>query len=294
MCNFELFLGLDLIRVHLRLSAVALLFAGSANAATPGAALDIPTPYLPSTQVAVDEMLRLAGTGPDDVVVDLGSGDGRVVIAAARDYGARGLGIEIDPKLVAESEANARQAGVAERVAFRQGDVLVADYRAATVVMLYLLPNLVDKLKPRLLAELKPGTRIVAHDYGFTDWKPDRSVVISKTYHLYLVPAAVAGKWRLHAVLPEGEREYDFDLEQRYQEIRGGAHVAGGYLPAFEARLAGDRIAFVLVDNGTSHRFEGRVQGTLSMEGTVRSGAGRNPAAGSWRATRVIRGADEG
>jgi hypothetical protein len=98
----------------------------------------------------------------------------------------------------------------------------------------------------------------------------------------------------LHAVLPEGERDYDFDLEQRYQEIRGGARVAGGYLPAFDARLAGDRIAFVLVDNGTSHRFEGRVQGTLLMEGTVRSGAGRNPAAGFWRATRVVRGADEG
>jgi SAM-dependent methyltransferase len=271
-----------------------LLLAGSALAATPGALPDIPTPYLPSTQVAVDEMLRLAGTGPDDLVVDLGSGDGRVVIAAARDYGARGLGIEIDPKLVAESEASARQAGVAERVAFRQGDVLVAEYRAATVVTLYLLPNLVDKLKPRLLAELKPGTRIVAHDYGFSDWKPDRSVVISKAYHLYVVPAPVAGRWRLHAVLPGGEREYDLEFEQRYQELRGGARVPGGYLPAFDARLTGDRIAFVLVEDGTSHRFEGTVQGTLLMEGTLRSGPGRNPATRTWRATRIIRGADEG
>ncbi|HSF21490.1 MAG TPA: class I SAM-dependent methyltransferase [Burkholderiales bacterium] len=280
--------------MNLRLSAIALLLAGSALAAAPGTFPDVPTPYLPSTEIAVDEMLRLAGTGPDDLVVDLGSGDGRVVIAAARDYGARGLGIEIDPKLVAESEANARRAGVAERVAFRQGDVLAADYREATVVTLYLLPGLVDKLKPRLLAELRAGTRIVAHDYGFSDWKPDRSVVISKTYHLYLVPAAIAGKWRLHATLPEGEREFEFELEQRYQEIRGGARVAGGYLPAFEARLAGDRIAFVLVESGTSHRFEGRVQGTLLMEGTVRSGPGRTQAAGSWRATRVVRGGDEG
>ncbi len=279
---------------RLFLSAVAWVLAGSAIAAAPGALPDIPTPYLPSTEIAVDEMLRLAGTGPDDLVVDLGSGDGRVVIAAARDYGARGLGIEIDPKLVAESEANARRAGVAERVAFRQGDVLVADYRGATVVTLYLLPGLVDKLKPRLLSELRPGTRIVAHDYGFSDWKPDRSVVVSKTYHLYLVPAAVAGRWRLNAALPEGEREFDFELEQHYQEIRGGARVAGGYLPAFEARLAGDRIAFVLVESGASHRFEGKVQSTLLMEGTVRSGPGPNPAAGSWRATRVVRGGDEG
>ncbi|HEY7743053.1 MAG TPA: class I SAM-dependent methyltransferase [Burkholderiales bacterium] len=281
-------------RTFARSCAVALLLAGNAFAATPGVTLDVPTPYLPSTQVAVDEMLRLAGTGPDDLVVDLGSGDGRVVIAAARDFGARGLGIEIDPKLVAESEANARRAGVAERVAFRQGDVLRADYRAATVVTLYLLPNLVDQLKPRLLAELKPGTRIVAHDYGFSDWKPDRSVVVSKTFHLYVVPARVAGRWRLHATLPDGEREYSLEFEQRYQELRGGARVAGGYLPAFDAKLAGDRIAFVLVDDSTSHRFEGTVQGALSMEGTVRSGPGRNPAMGSWRATRVVGLPDEG
>lgn len=281
--------------MNLRLSAVALfLFFGSASAATPSALPDIPTPYLPSTSVAVDEMLRLADAGPDDLVVDLGSGDGRVVIAAARDYGARGLGIEIDPKLVAESQANARQAGVAGRVAFRNGDVLAADYRDATVVTLYLLPSLVEKLKPRLLSELRPGTRIVAHDYGFSDWKPDRRVVISKTYHLYIVPARVAGKWRLQAALPDGARDYEFDLEQHYQEIRGGARVEGGFLPAFEARLEGDRIAFVLVEDGASHRFEGRVRDGLEMEGVVRSGVGRTLTENRWRATRVIRGAGEG
>ena len=280
------------LRVLAGAAAASWLFSFGAGAA--GTDSDIPTPYLPSTTVAVDEMLRFADVGPADLVVDLGSGDGRVVIAAARDYGARGLGIELDPKLVEESQANARQAGVSERVTFRHGDVLVADYRDATVVTLYLLPNLVDRLKPRLL-ELKPGTRIVAHDYGFSDWKPDRRIVISKTYLLYVVPARVAGKWRLHFSQPEGEREYEFDLAQQYQEIHGGARVAGGYLPAFEARLNGDRIAFVLVDNGVSHRFEGRVQGSaLLMEGTVRSGVGRNLDTGAWRATRVVPGASEG
>jgi SAM-dependent methyltransferase len=280
--------------VHLRLAAVALLFVGSAGAAAPGAFPDVPTPYLPSTNVAVDEMLRLAGIGTDDLVVDLGSGDGRIVIAAARDYGARGVGIELDPKLVSESRLNAQQAGVADRVSFRQGDVLTAEFREATVVTLYLLPGLVEKLKPRLLAHLRPGTRIVAHDYGFADWKPDRRIVISKTYLLYVVPAAVAGRWRLSASLPGGERELEFELEQQYQEIRGGARVAGGFLPAFEARLDGDRIAFVLVDDGVSHRFEGRLQGTLLMEGTVRSGPGRGTGANPWRATRIVRGGDEG
>jgi SAM-dependent methyltransferase len=274
------------------LGLAAGILAGAAFAAEP--LLDIPTPYLPSTTVAVDEILRLGGVGPADLVVDLGSGDGRIPIAAARDYGARGLGIELDPKLVAESQVNAQQAGVADRVSFRQGDALAADIRDATVVTLYLLPVLVEKLKPRLLAQLKPGTRIVAHDYGFTDWKPDRRVVISKTYMLYVVPAQVAGRWRLTASVPSGEREFEFELEQQYQEVRGGARVPGGYLPAFEARVDGDRISFVLVEDSVSHRFEGRVSGTLLMEGTVRSGPGRNPGAGPWRATRVLRGSDEG
>jgi SAM-dependent methyltransferase len=253
---------------------------------------DVPTPYLPSTSVAVDEMLRLAGVGPNDLVVDLGSGDGRLVIAAARDYGARGLGIELDPKLVEESAASARKEGVGERVAFRQGDVLTADYRDATVVTLYLLPNLVEKLKPRLL-DLKPGTRVVAHDYGFADWQPDRRVVISKNYLLYVVPARVAGKWRLQASLPDGSRDYEFELEQKYQEIKGGMRVPGGYLPAFDAHLAGDRISFVVVEGGTSHRYEGRVLSALEMEGEVRSGRGRALTAGRWRATKVVRGAEE-
>ena len=266
------------------------VFCAAAHGALPP---DVPTPYLPSTSVAVDEMLRLANVGPRDLVADLGSGDGRMVISAVRDYGARGLGIELDPKLVEESQANARQAGVEERVTFRQGDVLLADYRDATVVTLYLLPNLVEKLKPRLL-EMKPGTRIVAHDYGFSDWKPDRRIIISKTYLLYVVPARVSGKWKLQAALPDGARDYEFDIDQKYQEISGGMRVQCGFLPAFEAQIAGDRISFVVVDDGASHRFEGRVLSGLEMEGEVRSGRGRELATGRWRATRIVRGAAEG
>jgi SAM-dependent methyltransferase len=280
---------------QLRLAACALISAllvAAAGAQDTGLPPDIPTPYLPSTTVAVDEMLRLANVGPGDLVADLGSGDGRVVISAARDYGARGLGIELDGKLVAESQANARVAGVEGLVTFRQGDVLQSDYRDATVVTLYLLPNLVEKLKPRLL-DMRPGTRIVAHDYGFSDWKPDRRVLISKNYLLYVVPAKVGGKWRLSAALPDGERDYDFELKQTYQELYGGASVAGGYLPAFEARLDGDRIAFVLVEGETVHRFEGLVRG-LEIEGVVRSGSGRRLTEGRWRATRVVGSGGEG
>ena len=250
------------------------------------APLDVPTPYVPSTRMNVDEMLRLAEVGSQDVVYDLGSGDGRIVIAAARDYGARGVGIEIDAALVRESVENARRAGVAERAQFRHGDVFEAELADATVVTMYLLTSLVERLKPKLLSELKPGTRIVAHDYGFADWKPDRQVTISKTYYLYVVPARVGGQWRLETEAPSGRREREFRLEQRYQEIRGGAHAGGGFLPAFEARLSGDRISFVLVEDDVSQRFEGRVRGDV-MEGAVRSGYGPRLAEHRWRAVRV-------
>jgi SAM-dependent methyltransferase len=254
-----------------------------ANAAT----LDVPTPYIPSTPMNVDEMLRVGNVMPTDVVYDLGSGDGRIVIAAAKDYGARGVGIELDPELVKLSTGNARAAGVAERAQFRQGDVLTADIKEATVVTMYLLTSLVAKLENRLLNELKAGTRIIAHDYGFEKWKPDREVKISKTYYLYVVPARVAGQWRIDTPLAQG-REFLLNLEQQHQQIRGGvtAGGGGGFLPAFEARLSGERITFVLADNDVSHRFEGEVRGDV-IEGVVRSGYGPKLAERPWRAQRV-------
>ena len=152
-------------------------------------------------------MLRLAAITPNDVVYDLGSGDGRIVIAAARDYGARGVGIDIDAALVRESTENARKAGVSDRTVFRASDIFAVNLREATVVTMYLLSGLVAKLEPKLLAELKPGTRIVAHDYGFEKWQPDRKQQISKTYMLYVVPARVAGGWQIEAPLTRG-REF--------------------------------------------------------------------------------------
>lgn len=256
------------------------------SAAAAAAALDVPTPYIPSTRLNVDEMLRLAAVQPGDVVYDLGSGDGRVVIAAARDWGARGVGIEIDGELVAQSREHARREGVAERTVFREGDVLKADIRDATVVTLYLLASLVNRLQPKLLAQLKPGTRIVAHDYPFTDWKPDRHVQVSKNFYLYVVPASVSGKWQLSAALAAGARELELEFTQRFQEVRGGARVAGGYLPAFDAVLTGERIAFVLIDDDTSYRFEGRVSAN-AIDGVVRWGYGPRQKESTWRATRI-------
>ena len=261
--------------------------ARAASVFPPG---EVPTPYLPSTNVAVEEMLRVADVKPADLVVDLGSGDGRIPITAATQFGARGYGVDIDPKLVEEANANARKAGVADRVRFEQRDVFETDLKDATVVTLYLLTGLVNRLKPKLMNELTPGTRIVAHDFGFQDWTPDRSVNISKNYYLYIVPAKVAGAWRLEATLGETQNVYDIDIKQDHQKIQGGARTEGGagFLPLFESRLEGDRIRFVLVDEGRAHHFEGRVYASY-MEGTITSGIGRSMVKRTWRAERVLR-----
>lgn len=265
-------------------ACVAACWLAVAPVAT-AAELDVPTPYVPSTELNVDEMLRLAGVTPGDVVYDLGSGDGRVVIAAARDYGARGVGLELDAALVAESTLAAHRAGLAGRVAFRQADVLVAPVAEATVVTLYLLPPLVRRLQDRLYGELRPGARIVAHDYPFPDWRADRVLHVSKTFHLYTVPARAAGRWALAG--PAG-RAYDLAFEQRYQELKGAARVRGGILPAFDARLDGARIAFVLMDGDHAYRYEGTVRGDR-MEGRVRWGLGPRQQEAAWEAVRDAR-----
>lgn len=166
-------------------------------------AADVPLsggPYVPTPPQVVEAMLELAGVTSRDFVIDLGSGDGRVVITAAQKYGARGRGYDIDTQLVDRSNAAARRLGLEQRVSFREEDVLKADIREATVVTLYLLPEMMKELRAKLLRELKPGTRIVSHDFDFADWKPDRSVHLdlkekydipgswTSTVHLWTVP----------------------------------------------------------------------------------------------------------
>jgi len=164
---------------------LGLALFGAAACLYPGAEV----PYVQTPHEVVAEMLRLASVGRDDVVYDLGSGDGRLVIAAARDFGARGAGIEIDPKLVALSTENARRAGVADRVTFREGNLFEMDLSPATVVTLYLSPELNQRLRPKFLRELRPGARIVSHDYGMGDWAPartERMVVQGRVSYIYL------------------------------------------------------------------------------------------------------------
>jgi SAM-dependent methyltransferase len=145
--------------------------------------------FVPTPEAVVDGMLKLAGVTKTDVVYDLGSGDGRIVIAAARTYGARGVGIDLDPKLVAEATRNAMKAGVADRVRFVEGDIFEADISEATVVTLYLLTSINEKLRPKLTAELRPGTRIVSHAFRMGDWKPEQETVVADRFiFLWRVP----------------------------------------------------------------------------------------------------------
>jgi SAM-dependent methyltransferase len=156
--------------------------------AQPPRPLDVP--FVATEQDVVEEMLRLGRVGKNDVVYDLGCGDGRIVISAAKTYGARGVGVDIDPERVREAKDNAAQAGVADKVTIRQQDLFETDLRGATVVTLYLLPEVNLKLRPKLLSELKPGTRVVSHNFDMGDWTPDQVVRVgNETVYLWTIPA---------------------------------------------------------------------------------------------------------
>lgn len=150
-------------------------------------ALDVP--YVPTPQSVVDEMLRLGEVKKGDYLIDLGSGDGRIVISAARDHGATGVGIDLNPERIQEANANARAAGVEDKVEFRQGDLFEQDLSKADVVTLYLLPSVNEKLKPKLLRELRPGARVVSHSFDMGDWQPDKTVEVDgRSIYLWVIP----------------------------------------------------------------------------------------------------------
>ena len=251
--------------------------------------LDVP--YVPTNYATVEAMLRIAGVGPADFVVDLGSGDGRILITAAKKHGARGFGVDLDPQRVKESIANAKDAGVSDRVQFHQANLFDTKIGEATVLTMYLLPRVNIELRPRLFKELKPGTRVVSHDFDMGDWKPDlRSSVRGPGSEVYfwVIPAQVAGVWKVRAGGARGSQDYELDITQKYQEINVVARRASRQVVVAESRLDGDAIGFVLVDHddaGARRRFEGKVTGS-AMEGTVQGDAGSPRGEYKWKATR--------
>jgi precorrin-6B methylase 2 len=225
-------------------------------------------PFITTPPDVVASMLRFAGTGPNDLVVDLGSGDGRIVIAAAREFGARGLGIELDAALVEKSRDHARAAGVAERVSFVRGNVLSADISQASVVTIYLLPGLINQLQRRFLDELKPGTRIVSHAFTMVGWQADRSETVriekqggSSTIFLWVVPAKARGTWT--------GGDLRLKISQSFQEIEVDGTAAGKPLAGVRASLSGNELAW----EARGVRFRGRVAGDRIVGELSRDGS---------------------
>jgi hypothetical protein len=239
--------------------------------------------WVPTPDEVVERMLRMAQVTANDYVVDLGAGDGKIAIAAAKKFGARALGTEYNPEMARHAQRNVERAGVAGRARIVQGDIFVTDFSQATVVTMYLLPALNLKLRPTLLA-MRPGTRVVSHSFSMDDWEADEiSSLDGRRAYFWLVPASVAGSWALEFAGGGTSERHELTLEQRYQKIEGSislGQVNGGLR---EARLRGFHIDFAFVDDrGVRREFSGRVTGAR-MEGAFR---GDNGSEGRWTAAK--------
>jgi len=248
-------------------------------------------PYVPTPMLVVEQMLDLAKVTEQDHVIDLGSGDGVVVITAAYQRKASGYGVDIDPELVRQSNQRAQHLGLDGRVRFEAKDVFKADVSKATVVTLYLLPEMMQRLRNKLYAELRPGTRVVSHDYHFEEWQHDAEVAIdvpekefisgvpSATLYIWTVPAKIEGAWRLQV---DENGEYELTLNQRYQNFEGLAKGKNHKASLLEPQMNGTEISFVMSQGSDHGRFFGRIEGDR-MEGIARFSSGK---VARWRAVR--------
>jgi hypothetical protein len=244
-------------------------------------------PYVPSPQSVVSDMLRYADVGPADFLIDLGSGDGRIVLTAAKVFGARGFGVEIKEDLVRRSNEAAQKEGLAERVKFMKQDLFKTDMSQATVITMYLLPDTVNLLKDKFLNELKPGTRIVSHDYPLTGWIPEKYVqmdledkvqisgVTTTLIYLYVVPAKVAGNWSAKMPPAVSKAPATLSLRQQLTRVSGSLRIDGKDVPLEDVKLRGDRLTFKVA--GRKGEYSGQIKGK-AIEGTF---DGKTP----WSAT---------
>ncbi|OGA11221.1 MAG: hypothetical protein A2W68_01400 [Betaproteobacteria bacterium RIFCSPLOWO2_02_64_14] len=260
--------------------------------------------YVPTPQVAVDEMLKLAKVGPNDFVIDLGSGDGRIIITAAKKLGARGFGVDLDTYLLKVANAAAQKEGVADRAQFVEQNLFETDLSKATVITTYLLPEMNERLRPKLLA-LKPGTRVVAHDYDMGEWTPDEQKTLivpekkvgdpGKSYvFFWVVPARIAGTWQSQISVAGKPVAYEFTLAQEFQMLDGSGR-AGNQSGVVKGRMAGTQVRFTLSgkagDGLLRHEFQGRVTGDDAIEGVVHVGEGAKRQQYPWTAKRTQRAA---
>ncbi len=240
-------------------------------------------PFVPTPQTVVEAMLKLAQVRPGDFVMDLGSGDGRIVITAARQHGAEGLGIEYDQTLIERATKAAAEAGVADRVSFMKQDLFDTDLSQATVLALYLLPEVNMGLRPRILEQLRPGARVVSHDWDMGDWEPDAKMDVDapgkevgahpkSTIYLWVIPANVEGPWR--ARLGAGG-ELELELTQKFQRVGGTVRYRNVECPIMEATLAGDRLALRACEGANRLQMVGKVHPDRIVGMVTRGGAPR-------------------
>jgi hypothetical protein len=257
-------------------------------------------PYVPTPQDVVERMLQIARVGPTDYLIDLGSGDGRIVVTAAKQFGARGFGVDLNPERIRESNENASKAGVTDKVAFYQRNLFDTDLSQATVITMYLLPRVNLELRPKLL-QLKPGTRIVSHDFSMDDWKPDTQVTMESSgrwggiggksdIYFWVIPARVAGTWRWDLTVAGKPQPYEVMLEQRFQGISGSVRVGGRTVKLQDAHVNGEdiRFGFTADVGGTpvKHEFSGKVEGETII-GSATLSSSRVQGQQDWNARRA-------
>jgi len=264
-------------------------------------------PYVPTPQAVVDRMLDMAKVTAQDYLIDLGSGDGRIVVTAAKKFGARGFGVDLNPVRIDEANANARKMGVTDKVAFYQRNLFDADLSQATVITMYLLPRVNLQLRPKLL-ELKPGTRLVSHDFDMGDWKADASVRMDANdkfsgaggdsdVYFWVVPAKAGGSWHSRFPVSGKPQTYEFTFEQKYQVVSGSVQVNGRAVKILDAKLRGADLTFSFTTelNGApvKHEFSGSVDGGRIIGQAALSGS-RLTARVEWIAERAARVAGMG
>ncbi len=246
----------------------------------PGVILDVP--YVVTEDHIADQMFKLLKLKPGDIFYDLGCGDGRLVIGAVKHPGVRGVGIDLDPRRVEESKANARAAGVSDRTTFIRQDIFQSDFRDATAIAIYLLPSLNLKLRPRFFQELKPGTRIVSHNFDMGEWKPDQTVYAGlwldgfHYLHYWVIPANASGMWQG----TKGGRMWSLSFTQRFQKAEGTLSVDGGpAIPLSRPTITGEMIRFGVPGGNPRDpvTFEGRINGDVMEGAIIEAGGVRSP-----------------
>lgn len=260
----------------------------------PARASDVP--YVQTPMNVVDAMLQLGGVGPGDFLIDLGSGDGRIPIRAATRFGTRGIGVEIEDHLVGLARIEAQKQNVQDKVTFEVRDLFDADLSRATVVTAYLYPAVNQRLRPRLFEQLRPGTRIVTHDFDFGDWRPDRKLTVDvpdKPYGLphsdimlWVVPADFSGTWQWTLPGIAGSLRHELLIIQRFQVPELVLMVQGQRVAVSEAAISGNTLSFVFQGPAGAQRYSGELSGNM-LRGRAAAGSGESA---SWQAARLKTG----